>query len=242
MIFSRMYPEGSNAITEIVSLLESEGLQPFRSSTDGKYKITRHRLYENSDFVGADYLRMSPKEWVSVGEEGRDAAGRVIIDAKELDGEFTTVFRSGFSKHDHFVSQSVKEVLDLSQFRGLRFRETVWADPIRDFKRERVWELYSDIVLPKLSNIHNLVHARNEPFTKDYSRPIWIREAPYAHGGGELHFRASEILAVTPFDLAHTFELHLGPRYSLVASQRLYQDCCEHKLPFEWQPVRVDAD
>ncbi len=241
-LFRVELPADWKTAVDLVSFLEAEGLKPHHASQQGYFEYRIRRVYEDSDFETLEYLRMSPNQWISIGEEGRNAKGEAIVDPSELEKGLWYEFKAGFTETAYFVLDSIKRALEAGGFVGMAFRETEWKDPIRAFRRERIWELYSQIELAKLANVQNLVHARNESFAGDYSRPIWVREEPFARGDGELCYRKAQLSAVGPFDLAHTFELHQGRKHSLVASRRLYHYCREHQLPFTWQPVRIDPD
>jgi hypothetical protein len=197
------------------------------------------RDYDEADFLTSDYLKMLPGEWIP--DERRTENGIAVIDAERLHSERSGKFKCGFSERVYFVSDSLKTILEPMQFIGMKFMPTQWLDPIRSFERERIWELSATITLPKLANNRGFVyHDHQEPFTGDYSRPIYIREPPFSQGGGELHYRRPEMEALRPFDLAQTYEWHFSFRHSLIASQRLYLFCRERGLPFTWQPVRLN--
>lgn len=104
-------------------------------------------------------------------------------------------------------------------------------------------ELRSEIVLPRLAPDMPLFHTDHSPFTGDFSKGCWRRDGLYRHP--ELRYRASDLAAIEPFDLAHTYEMfgdlpqeHKRP---LVASQRFYQYCLKHGIETSWQPVRIEA-
>ncbi len=171
-LFRIELPFDSSRIQEIRSFLEKEGLDRYHTSTVGYYGYQVLRRYEEADYQAADYLRMSPNQSIDIGRNPRKAKGKAIVDYSELEKGLWYEFKAGFTETAYFVLDSIKKTLETGSFVGMDFRGTEWSDPIRDFKRERIWELYSQIVLPKLANVKLLVHARNKSFTGDYSRPL----------------------------------------------------------------------
>lgn len=102
--------------------------------------------------------------------------------------------------------------------------------------------LRSEIVLPPLAPSMPLFHTDRSPFTGDFSKGCWRRDGLYTHA--ELRYRASDLAAIEPFDLAHTYEMFGGVpqeyKRPLVASQRFYQYCLKHGIETAWEPVRVE--
>jgi hypothetical protein len=235
--FSCEVEVGSLGFDNITSHLKANGLEPSDASSPGRYRINYHRVYDDADLGSAEYLAMFPTVSVETRNAGTDETGLLIVDAAEL----PTQFLIGFSRpRGVLVVDSLKSEIETAGFAGPIFRETLWFDPLRAFRRERIWEINTDVILPKMANVHQIVHAQGEPFNGDYSRPIWVREPPFAPGGGELHYRTCDLQRIEPFDLARTFEFHRKRSHTLVASQRVYQFCSGRKLPIKWQPVRID--
>jgi hypothetical protein len=111
---------------------------------------------------------------------------------------------------------------------------------------EGLWELSSDLVLPRLSPRCQLQDEKGEPVRDDFSTGIFLREDLYQPP--ELRYTRSSIRKVEPFDLALTYEPLSGwyPTWEwyrhLVASKRFYEFCKARKLKMDWIPVRIDPD
>ncbi len=248
----QMHPEGrspggfacelnidSRIAVELIGFLEKQGLQRHGSAGTGRFGCKHHRIYDDDDFAAADYLVMFPTEEVGMPDltaQSRDENGRAI-----LTGQLPTSFTIAFGRrHGNYVSGKIRSAIEGKNFTGPSFSETLDLSRVRG--QDPAWEIGSTVVLPKLANTHQLVHVNDEPFLGDYSRPVWVREPPFANRSAEFYFRARELKSIEPFDLARTFENHRKLGHTLVASQRFYRFCRELELPIRWQPVRIDPD
>lgn len=226
-------------VARIVTFLEARGINRNRKCIRGCFKFQLHRFYEDSDILASKYSVVFPNVWFSLGETGGEKRSP-LIGPNELPVDFQIGF---VSSGESFVSDALKEELEKAEFVGPRFRSAPWLDSSSAIGRQPIWQLFSTITLPKLANVQNLVHVSNAPFEGDYSRIVWVREEPFEpSGSGELHYRATELCQIEPFDLAQTFELHRYPAHTLVASQRFFEFCRNRRLPIKWQPVRLDAE
>lgn len=133
--------------------------------------------------------------------------------------------------HLYVVSDSARKVLETGQLAGLFFREAVQKGTSVRATTEALWEMDSNIKLPKMTN----------PVLNEHSVvPSYaIDERPYHYG--ETHYCQGDLLPLGNFDIARTFE-PLGSEPGLIISHRFYQHCPTNKLPLEARPVRVDVN
>jgi hypothetical protein len=231
--FSCGIPAESQEARSIMALLEAQGVA-------GRYRRQLHRIYEDDDLAGAAYLGVFPTTKVEMPRQFRDAKGRAIVEGVMSVEDDPPDFTIGFGKPGDFVAESLKRAIEDQGFIGPVFSEAIVVPGYGRIPSEPLWEMGSHVVLPKLSNTHELIHALKKPFTGDYSRPVFVREPPFARRSAEFHYRQSDLRALEPFDLARTFEFYHTERHALVASQRCYQFCHKRRLPINWQPVRID--
>jgi hypothetical protein len=106
-----------------------------------------------------------------------------------------------------------------------------------------VWELRSRRTLPPVAPSMTLYESDwRTQFQGDYDRVCVRTEGLYLQA--ELHYRAKDIEAMGPFDLAHTKERFGGCPFDeyrpLVVSSRFYGMCRRHKFKGGFTPVRID--
>lgn len=109
------------------------------------------------------------------------------------------------------------------------------------------WELDSDFILPPLSPSMTLTDSAGRPIRgDDFDAGVHRREGSYMHP--DLHYRASDLTGLEPFDLARAFEPFGKHRtYSslncpLMASRKFYECCVSNGLRAGWVPVRIGPD
>jgi hypothetical protein len=233
--FSCDIPAESEVALMIGALLDAQGVP-------GRYRRVLHRVYEEDDLAGAAYLGLFPTTKVGTPRQPRDEEGRAIVECVTNFETDPAQFSIGFGSQGLFVAESLKRLLEEQRFTGPHFSKTVLAAGRGRILSEPLWELGSLVVLPKLANAHQLTHAPKAPFTWDYSRPVFVKDPPFAGRSAEFHYRQTDLHKVEPFDLARTFEFYHTERHALVASQKLFQFCHKLRLPIRWQPVRIDPD
>ena len=120
------------------------------------------------------------------------------------------------------------------------FKETVLVGKSAEPLPGPFWELTSDLVLPRLANTRQLIYGYNSaPFDGDYSKVLILTDGFYTTA--EYHYRASDLRAIEPFDVAVVSE-NLGGFPDKIVSRRFYEFCKKEKLRMEWVPVRIDPD
>jgi hypothetical protein len=217
-------------IKRLVEFCEQHSVLPAQTAGQFKayiYQIVRH--YDPEDIKSAPLLMLQTQKRMFRERLNRDGSGRLMLPARESGTSIKIA--SGIFNHLYVVSDSVREVLEAGELAGLLFRETVLKGSSARATTEGLWEIDSDIKLPKMKNSVLNEHSVVPCYAID--------ERPYRNG--EPHYRQHELLPLGRFDMARTFE-PLGSEPGLIVSQSFYQHCLKHKIPLEVRPVRIDPD
>jgi len=259
---------------EAIKLLDESGLHPWRSETGApvkgvEYTFRMDRQYEPSDLAQCSLLELSPPDEAHNAEAiFRAHDGEMIVPQGSTPDGFDIMSSLPCWC---FVPERVKTILEAGDFRHILFRPTVHVPHMVELDElgnpielvpdmgsiaqvgrlpgEPVhhWELDSDFTLPPLAPTMTLTDSEWKPVRSgDFARGFHRREGFYSHP--ELHYRASDLEGLEPFDLARTYE-PFGNRHgyaplarTLVASRRFYEYCIRHGLRTGWVPVRIDHD
>jgi len=253
--FTTTLPETDDRLRAAVEALRAAGLHPWeghaiRSKTEFVLTFTRH--YSAEDLLACPLLEIAPHGAGHVdGESPRTNSPDVILyETPSMDIALVGMGRC------YVVSAKVYKALLSGGFSDLLWRQaklrpsgtppderrSEYQKKINPPKRGPWWELRSELVLPPLAPSMPLFHTDHTPFTGDFSKGCWRQDGLYTHA--ELRYRAADLEAFGPFDLAHTYEMFeaLPREYDrpLVASQRFYQYCLKHGIETSWQPVRIE--
>lgn len=217
-----------------------------------EYNLRLSRTYSPAELSLFSFLEVAPdvRGWVD-GQSPRTNSPEVVLyEAPMLDIGLVGMGRC------YVASAKVYKALLSGGFSDLLWRQTKMkpsgAPPgerrseydkkLNPPKRGPWRALRSELVLPPLAPSMPLFHTDHSPFTGDFSKGCWRRDGLYTHA--ELRYRAADLEAFGPFDLAHTYEMFeaLPREYDrpLVASQRFYQYCLKHGIETSWQPVRIE--
>jgi len=253
--FMTTLPASDDAMTQSLDLVDSAGLRRWNGSgpkQSGEYLLTYTRQYEADDLLACPYLEITP---AGAGHVDGDSPRTNSPDVVFFETPSTDIALVGMGRC-YIVSAKVRKALLSGGFSDLIWRQAKlrpsgippderrsdYQKKINPPKRGPWWELRSELVLPPLAPSMPLFHTDHTPFTGDFSKGCWRRDGLYTHA--ELRYRAADLEAFGPFDLAHTYEMFeaLPREYDrpLVASQRFYQYCLKHKIETSWQPVRVE--
>lgn len=266
-VFRSKLPLDDPRTVTITALLESNGLRKSPHTTPsedrtGYYDYRLHRVYEGTELLQFDLLELhAPDEAYHGAERGND--GELIIPEGLLAGPNQLEeldFISAYSMETWlFVTVRVKQLLEQMSALHLTIRPArYWPNDLMliDWPTvvEKVgiilWELDSDLILPPVSpamELHDEYCNRVQSATQ--------RARIHAFGGEydaypELHYRASDLRALPPFDVARSFE-NFGLKPSrefqrdfskLIVSRRFFEFCRSHSLKATWRPVHIDED
>jgi hypothetical protein len=191
------------------------------------YDVVRH--YEPDDLKAPPLLILQTQKRMFRERLKRDDSGRLMLPARQSGTSIK--IGSGMFNHWFVVSEFVRKVLEDAELAGLLFRETVLKGSSARATTEPLWEIDSNIKLPKMTNSYRNEHSVVPCYVID--------ERPYRYG--EPHYRQQDLRPLGQFDIARTFE-PLGSEPALIISQSFYQRCLKHKIPLEVRPVRIDPD
>jgi len=233
-------------VRQSLLLIHRSGL-PLAGTVDletPSYSLGRWREYDLSDFEAAEHLMLKPAE--TLGHAIR-VDSKLLLDQRKLrkNGSF------GHANHGVVVPDRIRRQLETISLTHIDFKPTQPAKYSGSAVHDQVlswdhhgppwWELWSDLVLPPVSPSMIKVDNKGNPVPRAYFQGAYMKDLP-DYSDVELHYLRSEIEALDRFDLAVTYEESWGSLFTrpLIASQRFYQFCKEHKLKCDWVPVRID--
>lgn len=232
----------------------------------GEFSLELRRSYDKSDWEPAEFLQPRPKLLID-DDSGRSMTGVVLVQPRILKCNLTVAQADwpAIVVSEKLKSQILEGGMQHIMFRPVGIigkpeegyaqswyrlttseaREKAKSATITKFA-EGLWELSSDLVLPRLSPQCQLQDEKGNPVRDDFSTGTFLREDFYKPP--ELHYTRGSIQNAGPFDLALTYEPLSGwyPTWQwyrhLVASKRFYEFCKARKLKMDWIPVRIDPD
>lgn len=216
-------------IQRLVSLCEQNALPRTGTGEIGTYGYSVRRYYEADDLKAAALLLLETQKRMFRERLTRDDSGRLNLPARQCGTSIKIA--SGMFNNLYVASESTREVLERGQMAGLFFRETVLKGTSGRATTEPLWEIDTDIKLPKMVNSFLNPHSAVPCYMID--------ERPYRDS--EPHYRQRDLLPLGTFDIARTFE-PLGSEPGLIVSQRFYQHCLLNNIPLEVRPARIDPD
>lgn len=251
--FECTLPEGDFRLRKILAILEEAAIVlpagERGRSVSRKISFQMHREYEDGDYKKAELLTFVPRQRIRGLYRTRE--GLLLLEVGDVKDHIDIAFADGFSR---VVSDRLRRVLEKSGLNHLVFRPTVLVKPDTLVNGELVslelpwpngrpafWELTSDFALPPFSPPYPVVDNDGRPFSGDCSNGCFPRDGLFQRF--ELHYPASAVASLEPFDLALTHE-GFGPKPDqfdrvLVASKRLYKLCAAEGLPMDWIPVQI---
>lgn len=244
--FECQLPWEDERVHRVIGCLAGRGFVPRngrRRAGANEYWMAIERTYDRSDLDLASYLNLRAK--VPFRSYTRSSEGRIELDTEEIqpDAEIACA-----SPPWTVVSRRLKDLIEGEGMSHVVFRETRVIGPSESGKEYegQFWELTSDFVLPPMSPRCKFIDGvTGEEVAGDSKVTFVLREGletpDILYTPAEIHYVATEIKALEPFDLALTHET-FGGHYSrmIVASQRFYRFCVAHDLKILWTPVRID--
>lgn len=243
-------------VEAILGVLAQRGFTPwlgFRKMAPKQFQLMILREFDESDLAACEFLQ--PDFGHAADAADRDEAGRIKVNA-------TTLPRKGglaWCHRGHLVSEAVRRGLVAAGLQRLRFLPTSIGDhssvdegenEVVEYDGRTWWELTTDVVLPPilLSGGLALLDCDGQPVRHgDFTNGCFLREG--AVQNPELRYRASDLAALAPFDIAKTFEIFGNRPYAgrppnddnrlTVVSQRFYQACRSINENVHGSPVRI---
>lgn len=259
---------GDPRTTAALALLQSAGFypstglvgrcEPGRSPSDGTpvplaFRMQIERTYSSRDLAACEYLELlgyryyhmiahiEPPQnlWIT------PKTSRSKADFVQSDCQRTLI-----------VPQRVRETLEAGNLRHLQFRSEVHVsrELVGEKRREIPWskfperwyELWSDLILPRLSPTCVINDHFSNPYVEEGATVgCTLHEGFYLWP--EMRYRRSDLAKVGDFDIALTHErFDIGAiaeyKRAKVVSQRFYQYCLTRGLKAKWRPVRIEDD
>jgi hypothetical protein len=234
--------KGDPRLELLLKRLRDEGLQADGHACDsnGFFPLRIQRTYSRTDLDNSALLLFEPKKVVTQVAVITET-GQVSLAACKLNSDLN-IF--ALNVDVAAVTQEVREQMMTAGLRHVTFEPVLVTGKGAEQWQGKIWQLSSDLKLPKLSPKCKLVYPGRGggPFDGDYSR--WVMVDEEFHVPHLLLYRSSDLAKVEAFDLACPFE-RLTPRpYQkyLIASQRFYRFCRDHGYPLSWWPVCIDPD
>jgi hypothetical protein len=225
----------------LLGVLESSGLSPWTSpfraiDREREFSMERRRYYSDGDLAECAILELGfTPDHPPMKCEYRNDRGELIL-KRYPNRHITYAISSCFT----VITDEVRQAMEAE---GLAADAIFLPTERIERPNTPVWELRSRRTLPPVAPSMTLFeHDWKTPFQGDYDRVCVRTEGLYLQA--ELHYRAKDIEAMGPFDLAHTKErFGEGPfdEYRpLVVSARFYDMCRRHKFKGGFTPVRID--
>lgn len=233
-------PPDDPKIPQVISVLESHGLKmpPNERTPSGKefIDIEYLREFEEEDLAAAQYLLPGAQDNVGYGNN-RTPEGILKIETEYLKKRF----RVAAVHSEIVVIDSVREELEKQKFKNLLLcRCEVHGNGAEDYEDFPIWEVTSDLVLPAASPECKFCDCYGGSEYTDPTKGCVVDEGLYVPS--LFRYKASDLSAVEPFDVAHTREA-IGfklTHHPLIVSQRFYQFCKNQKFRLWWFPVVID--
>lgn len=244
--------EDDPRLSQIMECLSSAGLEP--QARKGKpykpneYRMEIFRKYDHKDLARCEYFELSGIGMWEGLTHTPDEHYIELIRAKAKKGDIVRAMG-----YEIVVSDDAKAALESAGLRGLVFRPTVL---VRSLQNRRPiswegaglplrWQLTSDVRLPRVAPSVTLLDRLGDPHIEGISVGCFAHEGLYAYP--ELRYRASDLHALGPFDVARTHE-RFGPGgnreedRAIIVSKRFYEVCREQRLKAGFVPVHLDPD
>lgn len=234
-------PPDHPVIPKVISVLEAYGLKmpPNERTPSGKefIDIEYLREFDEEDLAAANYLL--PVAELTVGVAHKRTSGGIL---QIKTGYLNKRFRVGHVFGKIVINDAVREDFEKQKFKHLILRRCeVYGDGAEDYADFPIWEVTSDLVMPPLSPGCKFCDCYGGPEYTDPEKGCAIDDGLYLPT--QFRYRASDLRAVEPFDIAYTREAFgFGlASHSLIVSQRFYQFCKKQKFKMWWYPVVLDT-
>ena len=225
----------------LLQRLRADGLQadPSRNGL-GYFPVGIHRHYSRKDLDDSVLLDFEPTRIATQVADISDS-GQVSVSASKPK---TSLNIFALDMDVTAVTQEVKEQMLAAGLQHVTFDPVLVTGKGSEEWQGKIWQLSSDLKLPKLAPKCKLVYPGRGggPFDGDYSRWVMVEEDFYSPV--LFHYRASDLVNMETFDLACPFERMTDSPHEryLIASQRFYRFCRDRGYRLSWWPVCIDPD
>ena len=245
-------PEGDPVLARVRERLDRAGLTPARigeSEDEGRtYNQVRFRTYDAADLAAAPLLVFTPTTEVASGH--RDEAGQIKLGVRKLSPTLPVAL--AHNEGWYVVPERIKARLEAADLIGVTFRATIpskndgQGGPATWPKGgEPWWELRGAGDMPPFAPGLDLTDGHGRPLADRADDSQGLIPVEEFFDLPELRYRAADLAAMPPFDLARSRERVGTAAWNdnrfLIASPRFVAFCREHDFPVAWAPVRVDA-
>jgi len=260
--FESRLPVDDRRTSQILKLLESIGMRKRRDQTAGKgigrFSYNLHRVYATEELSNCEFLEFRPVDG-AYHEAERNTDGSLFVAEGRLasEGWKDRAFISAYGTDSWvFAPAKTKRILDVEELLGLAWRPVdYWPSGSELEPRESLlkrigrpfWELDSEIDLPPVADTVELRDEEKSVVVPGTRRVgVYLIDGEYARP--ELHYKASQIAALGPFDIGRTYENfgtsaaaeYRRDRSKIVVSARFFTACQAHGLQADWLPVHID--
>jgi hypothetical protein len=198
------------------------------------------REYDERDWEAAEWLQARTyRDFEQVYAE-RGSDGRLQMEPRFFK---RPIILDGSGADSLIVSKQVRTWLEEGGLRGMVFRPTAKVKGRGAADESNLWELTTEVVLPRMSSRMTFLDAQGHPTQAGQEGGFSLVEGFFIPV--EYHYTRSALARVRDTDLALTWE-HFGMPDShypeILVSKRFYEVCCAHGLKMDWIPVRIDPD
>lgn len=217
------------------------------------YVLTIEREYEPSDIKSARYLQIWPDEEVVLANVRVPQVGLRYVQVKDIP---KGVHFARAYTYTPMVSSEFKRKAEAAGLVGLRFDtaeaalgdETLKPSTLRPVSWQEAgvepwWFLNSTVQLPYVSPDCVILTDKGERYVP--GSDVWrVRLYEGFHSTPELHYRAADIAAIEPFDLAIAREPFGAPFDTglFIGSQRFFRFCRDQGYKISFCLVRIDEE
>ncbi len=244
-------PVSDPTLIAVLEELRLRGFTPWpgrrRRRRDSEYNIMYLRRYDQADLSACDYLWLTPESQfdASVSEHG---VLRLDFPSPGLERSATI---AGTTETRVAISDRAKRLVEASELLHVRLEPAECFGERDDYPGKVVpwtefdesdawWELVAEMDMPPVAPSMVICASHTgELVAPGYEGDCGLRDADLPECPiAELHYRAADIKAMEPFDLARGFEV---PRFRYVVSRRFYEFWTTNELGHVgWVPVRID--
>lgn len=241
-------PETDPRMHYMLRVLEQAGYSahavrqvPPTEPTTSNYYLWYSREYDLEDLAGCQYLRMIPEYNPSFVWAGNETVYWDYRNTEWLAGESLIAADT----ENFCVPNKIKKIIESAAIHNVYFTETrpeLQGGKPTDWSKVDAgppwWVMHTDVVMPPMAPsmiLYDGYWKRVE--AGDPSAMFVFDPVDPRIGQPELHYRAADLAAMEPFDIAKTFEKYRA----VIVSKKFYTVCRALDLKVKWIPVRIEG-